>query len=123
VWDSQHLRCCRLLAWRGECVTGWAALRAVSDRPAYSGVAEVSVYVAAGHRSQGVGRVLLQALIAASERQGLWTLQASIFPENAASLGLHADCGFRTVGIRRGIGRLEGAWRDVVLMERRGTWY
>jgi phosphinothricin acetyltransferase len=85
----------------------------------YGGVAEVSVYVASDARGQGVGRKLLEGLIRQSEQCGLWTLQAGIFPENAASVALHKRCGFREVGVRERIGRLKGVWRDVVLLERR----
>jgi len=119
-WDAGHLTSCRLVA-RDEmdAVLGWAALRPVSARPVYAGVTEVSVYVAAHARGRGVGRRLLQALVAASEADGRWTLQAGIFPENAASVALHAACGFRIVGRRERIGRLHGVWRDVLLLERR----
>jgi phosphinothricin acetyltransferase len=100
-------------------VLGWAALSPVSSRRVYRGVAEVSVYVAASARGRGVGKDLLRALVQESEANGIWTLQAGIFPENAASLALHRSCGFRKVGDRRRIGRLGAAWRDVTLMERR----
>ncbi|HSL63419.1 MAG TPA: GNAT family N-acetyltransferase, partial [Gaiellaceae bacterium] len=86
---------------------------------AYGGVAEVSVYVAKGARGRGVGRRLLEALIDSAEAAGIWTLQAGVFPENVASLRLHERCGFRVVGVRERIGRLDGVWRDVVLLERR----
>jgi L-amino acid N-acyltransferase YncA len=122
-WDSDHLRDCRLVARKGGRpfgrVVGWAALSPVSARCVYAGVAEVSVYVAEAARGQGVGKMLLQALIEESERQGIWTLQAGIFPENAASLVLHKSCGFREVGRRERIGQMDGVWRDVVLTERR----
>jgi phosphinothricin acetyltransferase len=85
----------------------------------YAGVAEVSIYVSASARGQGIGRALLAALVEASERAGLWTLQAGIFPENAASLALHRAHGFRKVGRRERIGQINGVWRDVALMERR----
>ena len=118
-WDRDHLRAARLVAAAGPRVVGWAALSPLSRRSAYSGLAEVSVYVAGSERGHGVGKALLNAIIEVSETSGLWTLQASIFPENAASLALHRCCGFRVVGRRRRIGRLLGVWRDVVLMERR----
>lgn len=122
-WDSDHLHDCRLVARKdgrpfGR-VVGWAALSPVSGRCVYAGVAEVSVYIAEVARGQGVGKTLLQALIEESERQGIWTLQAGIFPENAASLALHKSCGFREVGHRERIGQMDGVWRDVILMERR----
>ena len=93
--------------------------REARDACAYAGVAEVSVYVAEGCRGRGVGRALLDALVAASERRGIWTLQAGIFPENMASVALHERCGFRVVGRRERLGRLAGTWRDVLLLERR----
>jgi phosphinothricin acetyltransferase len=122
LWDRRHLPEPRLVALdeRGETV-GWAALSPVSARAVYHGVAEVSVYVAAAVRSQGIGRALLEALIAASERAGLWTLQAGIFPENIPSLRLHAAAGFRVVGRRERLGQLRGVWRDVLLLERRNV--
>ena len=98
---------------------GWAALSPVSGRQAYAGVAEVSVYVAAEAQSQKIGLQLLRALVEASEKAGIWTLQAGIFPENIASLALHKACGFTTVGTRKRIGRMNGRWRDTILMERR----
>jgi len=91
----------------------------VSQRCVYGGVAEVSVYVSQAHRQSGVGRRLLSALICESERNGVWTLQAGMFPENAGSLALHRGCGFREVGRRERIGKLNGAWRDTILLERR----
>jgi L-amino acid N-acyltransferase YncA len=118
-WDSNHRKDCRLIARNAEQVLGWAALSRVSGRAVYAGVAEVSVYVAAAARGGGVGKALLQALIEESERHGVWTLQAGIFPENAASIAIHTSCGFLEVGIRRGIGKLAERWRDVVLLERR----
>jgi len=118
-WDAAHLREARLVARDGDAVIGWAALSPVSSRCVYAGVAEVSVYVSAKARGRGIGRVLLLELIAASERQGIWTLQAGVFPENRASLELHRGCGFREVGRRERLGRLGGLWRDVILLERR----
>ncbi|GAA0588886.1 hypothetical protein GCM10010172_87320 [Paractinoplanes ferrugineus] len=98
---------------------GWIACGPVSDRCVYAGVVEHSVYVHLDARGRGVGRTLLDALIASTEAAGIWTIQSGIFPENTASLALHATCGFRTVGTRRRVGRHHGAWRDVVLIERR----
>ncbi|HEX8633884.1 MAG TPA: GNAT family N-acetyltransferase [Pyrinomonadaceae bacterium] len=118
-WDAGHLRKARLVAREGERILGWAALSAVSDRCVYGGVAEVSVYVGARGRGRGVGRALLDALVAASEQSGIWTLQAGVFPENEASIRLHLRCGFREVGRRERIGKLHGAWRDTLLLERR----
>ena len=119
-WDSAHLRACRLVALDGEGrVVGWAALSPVSARAVYSGVAEVSVYVAGAFRGRGVGRALLEALVRESEAEGIWTLQAGILPANAASVALHESCGFRTVGRRERVGRHGGRWRDTLLLERR----
>jgi L-amino acid N-acyltransferase YncA len=120
-WDRGHRKDCRLVAQNGEKISGWAALSSVSARRVYSGVAEVSVYVAASARGGGIGKALLQALIEESEKQGTWTLQAGIFPENAASIALHKSCGFREVGVRRCIGKLGHVWRDVLLLERRSS--
>jgi L-amino acid N-acyltransferase YncA len=119
VWDSTHFIAPRLVAVSAEGVIGWAALGRISTRAVYAGEAEVSVYVAAGKRGSGVGRALLQKLIADSEANGIWTLQANIFPENAASVGLHKSCGFREVGRRERIGKMKGVWRDTMLLERR----
>ncbi len=120
-WDASHLVACRFVATEGDVVVGWAALSPVSDRCVYGGVAEVSVYVAQSARGRGVGRALLEALVAGSEQAGMWTLQAGIFPENVASVALHERCGFRVVGRRERIGRQHGAWRDTLLLERRST--
>jgi phosphinothricin acetyltransferase len=119
TWDAKHAKAARLVAVTAEAVVGWAALSPVSDRCAYAGVAEVSVYVAAAARGQGVGLRLLRELVAQSEQQGIWSLQAGILPENAASLAIHERCGFRVVGTRERLGQLDGRWRDVVLLERR----
>jgi phosphinothricin acetyltransferase len=118
-WDASHRPAPRLVARESSSTVGWAALSSVSSREAYRGVAEVSVYVAAVARGRGVGRALLSELVRRSEDSGVWTLQAGIFPENAASLALHRACGFRTVGRRERLGRLVGVWRDVMLLERR----
>ena len=118
-WDAGHLQVARLVAREGDRVLGWAALSAVSSREVYRGVAELSVSVGRESRGRGVGRALLEALIAESERNGIWTLQASIFPENVASVKLHLRCGFREVGRRERIAKLNGVWRDTLLFERR----
>jgi phosphinothricin acetyltransferase len=119
-WDHSHLTHSRLVAVVEEgTILGWAALSPVSSRRVYCGVGEVSIYVAAEARSQGLGRQLLAALVAESEEQGMWTLQASIFPENTASLRLHEGLGFRVVGRRERISQLHGQWRDTLLLERR----
>jgi L-amino acid N-acyltransferase YncA len=118
-WDGGHRTDCRFIARHGAQVFGWAALSPVSGRRVYSGVAEVSIYVAASVRGRGIGKALMKALIDESESQGTWTLQAGIFPENAASIKLHKSWGFREVGVRRRIGKQGATWRDVVLLERR----
>jgi phosphinothricin acetyltransferase len=121
AWDVGHIATCRLVAAAAGTVVGWAALSPVSSRACYAGIAEVSIYVAAVARGRGIGRLLLEALVAESERAGFWTLQAGIFPENAASVALHERCGFRVVGRRERIGQLHGRWRDVLLLERRSA--
>ncbi len=118
-WAADHLEAARLVALVGDEVAGWASLSPVSDRCVYAGVAEVSVYVAADHQGEGVGSSLLQCLVEKSEEQGLWTLQAGIFPENEASLHLHENFGFRVVGRRERLGQMNGVWRDVLFLERR----
>lgn len=100
-------------------VAGWAALVGVSDRECYAGVAETQVYVGEGFRGRGVGVALIDRLVRTADAGDLWTLQASIFPENRASLRLHHSAGFRTVGVRDRIAKLDGEWRDTVLLERR----
>lgn len=110
-----------LVARLDEEVVGWAILSRASSRAVYSGVAENSVYVAAERRGRGVGRALLDALVAGADESGIWTIQTAIFPENAASLALHERCGFRVVGRRERIARLDGVWRDTLLLERRSS--
>jgi L-amino acid N-acyltransferase YncA len=120
-WDSGHLTTCRLAARSDDGILGWAALSPVSGRCVYTGVAEVSVYVAARARARGIGIALLDALILQSELNGIWSLQAGIFPENEPSIRLHKRAGFRIVGVRERLGQMNGRWRDVVLMERRSN--
>jgi len=125
-WHDGHLTECRLAARKNNVVLGWVALSPVSNRCVYAGIAEVSLYVADAYRSIGIGSALLSALINASEKAGIWSLQAGIFPENAASLGLFKKHGFRELGRREKAGKMTygiyaGQWRDVVLMERRST--
>jgi L-amino acid N-acyltransferase YncA len=119
-WSAAHPEL-RLVAERDGVVVGWAALSPASPRHCYRGVGEVSVYVAEEARGAGLGRVLLAELVACSEKAGFWTLTAGVFPENEPSLRLHRACGFREVGVRRGLGESGGVWRDVVLLERRST--
>lgn len=121
AWDTAHLKGCRLVATDAERVVGWAALGRVSGRCVYAGVAEVSIYVSAGERGRGIGRRLLQTLVTESEQNGIWTLQAGIFPENTASIALHRNCGFRLIGRREKLGQMKGCWRDVLMFERRSS--
>jgi len=118
-WDADHISSCRLVAWEKEQIIGWATLSAVSKREAYRGVAEVSVYIDHVHNGKGIGSKLLTALIIESEVAGFWTLQAGIFPENEASIHLHQKLGFRRIGIRKNIAKMDGIWRDNVILERR----
>lgn len=118
-WDKSHLSHCRLAARSGGRLIGWAALSPISTRCVHSGVAAVSLYVKASQRGKGIGKALLSALIEESERKGIWTLDAGIFPENAASIALHKAFGFREVGYKERVGQMNGVWRDVILMERR----
>lgn len=118
-WDAAHHPFARLAARAGDRLWGWAALAPTSARAVYRGVAEVSVYVRDSARGQGVGRALLEELVAVSEANGVWTLQASIFAFNQPSLALHKGCGFREVGRRERIAQMRGEWLDTILLERR----
>ena len=118
-WDSSHLANHRFVAQEGGDLVGWVAVSAVSGRCVYRGVVESSVYVAERARGQGKGRRLLEALIASTEADGIWTIQAGMFPENEGSIRLHESVGFEVVGLHRRLGKLDGEWRDVLLMERR----
>jgi L-amino acid N-acyltransferase YncA len=120
-WDKAHLSTCRFVALNGETVCGWAALTPVSSRCVYQGVAEESVYVAQDARGQGLGHQLLSHVISESEKAGIWTLQAGIFPENEASVKLHEKVGFRIVGRRERLAKHYGVWRDVYFLERRSA--
>jgi L-amino acid N-acyltransferase YncA len=119
LWDAEHLPAPRLVADRGDAVVGWVAVSRVSRRPAYRGVVEHSVYVDQGVRRSGVGRALLDALVAEAPQHGIWTIQTSIIDANEASLRLHEAAGFRIVGRRERIARRDGAWRDTLLLELR----
>jgi len=119
AWDAAHLPAPRLVADRDGDVVGWVAVSPVSRRPAYRGVVEHSVYVARRTRRSGVGRALLDALVAEAPRHGIWTIQTSIIDANEASLRLHEAAGFRVVGRRERIAQLDGAWRDTLLLELR----
>jgi L-amino acid N-acyltransferase YncA len=118
-WDAAHLRDHRFVATAGDEIVGWVALTGYSDRCCYEGVADLSVYVDPAAQGRGIGRALLEQVVASAGDAGIWTLQAGVFPENEASLALHRRCGFRVVGTRERIGQLDGVWRDVVLLERR----
>ncbi|QLG44866.1 GNAT family N-acetyltransferase [Costertonia aggregata] len=119
-WDSAHMNSCRLVATdENQKVVGWAALSPVSSRCVYGGVAEVSVYVAKNSRGKSIGKLLMQQLISESEKEGLWTLQSGIFPENEGSILLHKKMGFRYIGKRERVGKLHGEWKDNLLFERR----
>jgi L-amino acid N-acyltransferase YncA len=118
-WDAAHLADHRLVAVAEDEVVGWIALVPVSKRECYRGVAEVSAYVAEEARGQGVGTRLLERLVSDSEAGGIWTLETGVFPENETSLALLKRFGFREVGLRERLAQLDGAWRDVVLLERR----
>lgn len=120
-WDNSHAAKPRLVAVENNAVLGWAAITPVSGRCVYAGVGEVSVYVAANARGKGVGKQLLLSLIEESEKENYWTLQAGVFPENKASIAIHEACGFRIIGIREKIGRMNDVWRDTVLLEKRST--
>ena len=121
MWDNTHLKHSRLVAKRNDSILGWAALTPVSGRCVYAGVAEVSVYIGSHARGIGVGKQILEKLIIESEGNGLWTLQAGIFPENICSIAAHERNGFRKIGLRKKIGKLNGVWRDTLLFERRSV--
>ena len=119
TWDNAHRKDCRLIAKIDSKIVGWAALSDVSDRCVYSGVAEVSIYIDTEYWGKGIGDKLLKSLIRESETIEIWTLQAGIFPENENSIKLHQENGFRIIGTREKIGKMDNNWRDVVLLERR----
>lgn len=119
AWNSGHRPDCRLIALIDNQIVGWAALSPVSKRQVYNGVAEVSIYIAASARGQGIGKTLMHTLVTCSEEAGIWTLQSSVFPENEVSVALHQAFGFRIVGKRERIAQMHGSWRDTVLLERR----
>lgn len=120
TWDASHLPAHRFVA-ETDRVVGWVAASAFSGRSVYAGVIESSVYVAAEGRGQGVGSVLLDALVESTEQAGIWTIQAGIFPENRVSIHIHERAGFRTIGLHEKLGQMNGVWRDVLLMERRSS--
>ncbi|WP_081212227.1 GNAT family N-acetyltransferase [Salegentibacter sediminis] len=119
IWNKKFRADSRLLALDKNNIIGWVALSPVSARQVYSGVCEISLYVHPEYFGHGVGRALLKSIIAQSERNNIWTLQAGIFPENEASIALHKSEGFREVGYREKIGQRDGIWRDNIFLERR----
>ena len=120
VWDEAHMGKCRLVAEANGKIAGWVALTWVSDGCAYKGVAEVSIYIDSAHHGKGIGRKLLEAVIEESEKEGLWTLQATIMDGNIGSVKISERCGFRLVGTREKIDRdIHGKWRDTRFYERR----
>ncbi|WP_431128953.1 GNAT family N-acetyltransferase [Flagellimonas flava] len=119
AWDNAHVEQCRLVAEVDGKIQGWAALSPVSSRCVYGGVGEVSVYVSAKSRGTGVGQLLMESLITASEAAGYWTIQSGIFPENEASINLHKKVGFRFIGKRERVGKIDGIWKDNLLFEKR----
>lgn len=120
-FDAKYLSHSRIVAIEEEQIVGWAALSPVSTRECYNGVAEVSVYVAEAHQRKGIGRILLMSLIKESETNGTWSLLSVIHEENKASIHLHEQCGFRYIGYRERIAKLDGIWRTTVMMERRSS--
>lgn len=122
VWNDKFFKVCRwVLEDENRVIQGWAAIQPISVRECYKGVAEVSIYLSNSVQGKGLGSVLLQKLILDSEENGFWTLQSGIFPENEASIRLHQKFDFRIVGKREKIAKMNGTWRDVVLLERRST--
>jgi L-amino acid N-acyltransferase YncA len=120
-WDASHIEKCRIATILENQIVGWAALTQVSGRCIYAGVAEVSVYVHENFRGKKIGLQLLQKIIEESEKENFWSLQSGIFPENKASLSIHDQAGFRIIGIREKIGKMNGKWRNNTILERRST--
>lgn len=118
-WNNSHLESCRLIALMDNQIVGWAALSPVSFRCVYGGVAEVSIYISKNHRGQNIGNILLKKLIKESEKNEIWTLQSGVFRENIESIKLHENLGFRQIGFREKVGKLDGVWKDNILFERR----
>ena len=122
-WNETHQQHSRFVLLENEVVLGWCAIRLVSKREAYIGVAEVSVYVSLQSLGKGIGNMLMEILIMTSEENGIWTLYSSLFPENKGSIRLHVKNGFRKIGFREKIAQQDGIWRDTVLCERRSKKY
>lgn len=120
-WDSKHLQHSRFVYTENEKILGWAALSAVSARPVYKGIAEVSIYIDSGFHAKGIGSQLMEKLIDSSEEHGIWTLNSSVFPENTATLRLHEKFRFRIIGTKEKVARLDGMWRNTILLERRSN--
>ena len=118
-WDSKHLQHSRFDFIKNEKVLGWTALSAVSARPVYKGVAEISIYIDENFRAKGIGSQLMKKVIQSSEEQGIWTLNSSVFPENIATLKLHEKFGFRIIGVKEKVAKLDEKWRNTVLLEKR----
>jgi phosphinothricin acetyltransferase len=120
-WDKSVMSVCRLVAVINDDVVGWAAISTVSSRCVYIGRAEVSIYVKAICRGSGIGHSLLSALVKCSEEEGIWTLESGIFSENHASIAVHKKNGFKVVGVREKLGKMNHEWRDLIFMERRSS--
>lgn len=118
-WDRNHLKHSRFVYVQNDKIVGWIALSPVSARKVYKGVAEVSVYVDTNNLGKGIGTMLMEKVIASSEKHGIWTLHSSVFPENDTTLKLHEKFCFRTIGIREKIAQLDSKWRDTIILERR----
>jgi len=121
VWDQKHHPFCRFVYLQDHKVSGWVAISPVSNRDCYRGVAEISIYVDTHSLGRGIGSALMAHVIPESEKHGIWSLYASMFPENMMSQKLHLRYGFREVGVRKKIAQLDGIWRDTLIMERRST--
>lgn len=118
-WDKHKLPFGRVAAVMNNVIIGWAALSATSSREVYKGICEVSIYISSAQSGKGYGKILMSSLIEESEKNGVWTLYSSIFPENTASIKLHLKCGFREIGFMEKAGCMNGTWRNTVLFERR----
>ncbi|MDY8136959.1 N-acetyltransferase family protein [Aquimarina sp. 2201CG5-10] len=120
-WNDSHITSCRFKAIINDSIVGWAALSPVSKRSVYKGVAEVSIYITSKKRNLGIGKLLLSKLISESEKEGFWTLQAGIFSQNIASINLHKSLGFREIGYREKIAKLNNVWYDNTILEKRSN--
>ncbi len=119
TWNDSHIKSCRLKAVLDDKIVGWAALSPTSKREVYKGVAEVSIYITSKYRNLGIGKLLLSKLIEESEKEGFWTLQAGVFSQNITSITLHISLGFREIGYREKVGKLNDIWYDNTILERR----